>query len=249
MSNFLMVLLLSAVMGLSIFIALPLFARRKMSNLNMRLLGSVAVGILIFLVADVFSDSASIMYNGSLAGYGTDPWYDLVFLISLVLGFAMLFFAEGTKDSGKSPYRLSFFIALGIGFQNLTEGLVFGASFNSIGLLGVTVVILVGFILQNITEGFPIVSPFIGMESQKILPIVSLFLIGGLPTIIGGGVGYFYSSSLFNLFFDGLAIGAMAYVIFPIIGSLLRNGERHSARLIYAGTFIGFVAGFLVNLI
>ena len=53
-----------------------------------------------------------------------------------------------------------------MGLQNLTEGLVFGAAY-AVGLTGLFLLILIGFILQNFTEGFPIVSPFIGRERPK----------------------------------------------------------------------------------
>jgi ZIP family zinc transporter len=249
MITILLVLLLSAIMGLSIFITLPIIAGKGMRDNTAKFLGSVAVGILIFLIADVFTDSAGIMYNNTLGGYGTNGFYDAVFSLSLIAGFVALYFTETHWKNSGSPYMLSFFIALGIGFQNLTEGLVFGSSYNSIGLVGITLVILVGFILQNMTEGFPIAAPFIGKTGQRMIPMVLLFLIGGLPTIIGGGIGYFYSSTVLDLMFDGLAIGAMFYVILPILRSLLRNSESAAIKSVYMGAFLGFFLGFLVNLI
>ncbi len=245
----LVVLLLSAIMGLSIFITLPLIVGRGMRDMAAKFLGAVSVGILVFLIADVFTDSASILYNNTLAGYGTNGFYDLIFSLSLIAGFVSLYLAETRSRNSGSPYMLSLFIALGIGFQNLTEGLVFGASYNSIGLVGVTLVILVGFILQNVTEGFPISAPFIGKAEHRTIPVALLFLVGGLPTIIGGGVGYFYSSRVLDLVFDGLAIGAMFYVILPILRSLFRNSEMEAIRIVYMGSFLGFMLGFLVNLV
>ena len=249
MNNEIAVLGLSAIMGLSIFLSLPFVMGKKRSASSIRFMISIAVGILVFLIADVFSDSADIMYNNSLAGYGTNPVYDLIFGISLIVGFGMLYLAETRSKSSASPFMLSLFIAIGIGFQNLTEGLVFGASFDSIGLVGLTVVILIGFILQNFTEGFPIASPFLGNKVKSISPVIMLFLVGGVPTIVGGGVGYFYSSNMLDLAFNGLAIGAMFYVILPILRSLFKNSEQLSIKTVYAGAFIGFFIGFLVNLI
>ena len=249
MIEILSVLILSAVMGLSIFITLPLVVHKNMKESASRFLGAIAVGILIFLIADVFTDSASIMYNGSLAGYGTNLLYDTIFSVSLILGFGILFLAESRSKTSGSPYLLSLFIALGIGFQNLTEGLVFGASYNTIGLVGITLVILVGFILQNMMEGFPIASPFLGKQEKRMIPMVLLLLVGGLPTIIGGGTGYFYSSTSLDLVFDGLAIGAMFYVILPILRALMKDASKSAVMSIYIGSFVGFILGFLVNLI
>src|SRR5208337_3209783 len=70
--------------------------------------------------------------------------------------------------------------------KNLTEGLVFGALGVAFGFAsGAALVVLIGFLLQNITEGFPIASPFLDRDDKKLGVIFSLFLLGGIPTIIG----------------------------------------------------------------
>src|SRR5579875_132408 len=238
----------SAVMGLSIYLSLPLVMSKTIHKNKTILLNAVAVGILVFLMGDVFSDVSSNLYNGSLYGYGTSPFLDLVFTLSLVVGFALLLLIGERSRGGLSPAKLSLLIALGIGFQNLTEGLVFGSLGSLIGLTGVTLVVLLGFTLQNATEGFPIASPFIGKAEQKSLTlVVPLLLIGGLPTILGAVVGYYYNSSVFDTFFDGLAIGGILYVILPIFKTLFR--ETSASRTIYLGIFLGFMLGFAVNLL
>ena len=140
-------------------------------------------------------------------------------------------------------------IAVGMGFQNLTEGLVFGSLGASIGLAGAALVVLVGFILQNVTEGFPIASPFLGQHEGKLRLLLALFMIGGLPTVFGGAVGYYYNSVDLDLLFDGIAIGAILYAILPMLRGIFRDPTPGSQRLSYLGVFVGFLLGFLVNLI
>ncbi|HLH86679.1 MAG TPA: hypothetical protein VKU79_07450 [Thermoplasmataceae archaeon] len=248
MVSLLETLLLSAVMGLSIFLSMPFISFLRVSDIRIRFFSSLAAGILIFLIGDVFSDASGMLYNGSLYGYGSNPYYDSVFFISLVIGFLALLFLEG-RSGIQSQYRISFMIALGIGFQNLTEGLVFGSLSTSIGLVSVTVVVLVGFVLQNLTEGLPIVSPFFGKPGVKPALLASLLMMGGLPTIIGGSIGFFYTSDTLALVFEGLAIGSMLYVILPILRAVLRDGEISVRKYSYIGTFIGFALGFVVNLL
>ena len=185
-------------------------------------------------------------------GYGADPLLSAVFAVALALGFFMLYYFENRAKAkkGLTPTMISLMIAMGIGLQNLTEGLVFGALSASVGLFsGVALVVLVGFTLQNITEGFPIAMPFLNADDKKLGVLLLLFLIGGIPTIIGGVAGYFYSSTVFNIFFDGLAIGAILYVILPMIKGILRDMDPMKQKVIYAGIFLGFFIGFLVNLI
>jgi zinc transporter, ZIP family len=193
MVSFAETLLFSSVMGLSIFISLPIVLHKRTGNMANKLLLATAIGILIFLMGDVWGNAASIMFNGSLYGYGSSPYYDGIFTGGLAAGFLGLYYSEHRKKTGLTSSQTSLIIALGIGFQNLTEGLVFGALAFNIGLSGTALVVLVGFILQNITEGFPIASPFLGTTGKNVKLMVALFLVGGIPTILGGAIGFFYS--------------------------------------------------------
>jgi ABC-type phosphate transport system permease subunit len=76
----------------------------------------------------------------------------------------------------------------------------------------------------------------------------ALFLLGGVPTVIGGAVGFYYNLPLFDVFFDGLAVGSILYVLVPMFKSLFRQSVSMQ-RLIYVGLCLGFMLGFLVNLI
>lgn len=243
--------LFSLVMGFSIFLSLPIVLRKKTSERTTRLLNAIAIGILIFLICDIFSNVAQNLYAaGYLDGYGANPILSMLFAMALAIGFFMLYVFENRSAKGLSPERMSLMIAMGMGLQNLTEGLVFGSLSASLGLFsGVALVVLVGFVLQNTTEGFPIAAPFLNSNDKKLGVMATLFLVGGLPTVIGGIVGFYCSSVSFNVFFDGLATGAILYVILPMIKHQLRDIDHIKQRLIYAGIFIGFLLGFLVNLI
>jgi len=249
MVSFLETLFFSAVMGMSIYLSLPIVLRRSTSQTKTRFLNAIAIGILVFLMGDVFSDASPLLYNGSFYGYGSSLFYDVVFTFSLAAGFLILFYFGSRSKAGLTPMRLSLLIALGIGFQNLTEGLVFGADGVVLGLTGATLVVLVGFTFQNITEGFPIASPFLGLASWRTSAILGLFLIGGLPTVIGGALGFYYSSTIFDLIFDGIAIGSILYVILPMFKVLFRETDLRRQNIAYIGIFIGFALGFIVNLI
>lgn len=242
-------LLFSAIMGFSIFLSLPIVLSKKTGEMRTKLFNAVAIGILIFLVADVFTNAAAILYNGSYFGLGSSPYYDAIFAAFFSVGFLVLYSAENRSRKGLTPTRLALIIAIGIGFQNLTEGLLFGSLGATIGLTGAGLVVLVGFVFQNVTEGFPITSPFFGQLEKKTGVILLLLLVGGLPTTIGGAVGYFYSSQTFDLVFDGLAIGAMVYVTLPMLKNAFRDMDYAKQRMVYLGVFLGFLVGFIVNLI
>jgi len=251
MVSFAETIALSAVMGFSIYLSLPIVMSKNLGRMRNMLFTAVAVGILIFLIADVFLDSGSLLYNGSLYGYGSSPSYDVIFAASMAGGFGILLMGGHRGKLELTPAELALVIAVGIGFQNLTEGLLFGSLGVTLGLTGATLVVLVGFIFQNVTEGFPIASPFAGRNGgEKPLGIIAgALMVSGLPTILGGEVGFYYNSATFDLLFEGLAIGTMLYVIMPMLRSLLGGPEPEKLRIAYGGVFLGFLIGFAVNLL
>jgi len=249
MLSFILVLLLSAIMGFSIYLSVPLVLRSGTGAGLLKLLNAGAIGILVFLLADIFSNATPVIYSGTLYGYGSNPVADLVFILSFASGFGILYIAEGRSKEGMTASRTALLMALGIGFQNLTEGLVFGSTGALMGLNGAATVILLGFIMQNMTEGFPISSPFLGNIRNRERQIAGLLLIGGLPDIIGGAFGFYFNIKLIGLFFDGLAMGTILYVLLPMIRALFSDRERRMRNLAYIGIFAGFIVGFAVNLV
>ncbi len=248
--SYLEMIFLLLIMGFSIYLSFPIIFHRNLTARSSVLLVSFAVGILVFLMGDIFSDVSTVIYpSGS---YIANGWLSITFFLSVALIFALLYLIENRrKSAGKPgayiPGKVALIVANGMGLQNLTEGLVFGADY-AVGLTGVFLVILVGFTLQNFTEGFPIVSPYLGRERPKVALLAGFYFIGGFPTIIGGMIGYSYSSALFEVLFDGLAIGAILYVIIPMLRTLFRQADTgYLQKLLYIGMVLGFLAGFAVN--
>jgi len=256
MANFPELVALSTVMGLSIYLSMPVILYKRMASRTITVLNSAAIGILIFLLADIFSDVSPIIYPGSSAGasYVADWTYAVGFTVAVAACYLVLFATEhrarGTKAT---PVSLALIVALAIGFQNLTDGLVFGAYW-ALGVVGLSTVVFVGFFLQNVTEGFPITAPLLTHQDRRVGLIAIFFLIGGLPTVVGGVTGYFYNSAPFDLVFDALAIGAILYSILPMLRTAFRPAIPPEAtylkqRLTYLGILLGFLIGFLVNAI
>ncbi len=253
-ANLPLFLAFTCAMGLSIFLSLPLVYSRRAQGRWAVGLNAAAIGILLFLLADIFSDAALILYPN---GYVANGEYATAFAIGCVVAFLGLYAVDNLRRAGAanrpaSPRRLAAIIALAIGLQNLTEGLVFGNTWTA-GVIGLLAVVFVGFFLQNVTEGFPITSPFLGTDAPRPKgTIIGLFLLGGVPTIAGGLIGYVWSSPLFVVTFDALAIGAIAYVILPMLRVALRPLETRELsasrdRLVYLGVLVGFILGFAVN--
>jgi zinc transporter, ZIP family len=250
MSSFPELAALSAVMGLSIFLSLPIVLKKAMGSRTIAFLNAAAIGILLFLVADVYANATVVLFPNGYVGASTPM---AVFAVGFLVCFLVLFALARPSPGAVTvpPTSIAMVVAVAIGFQNLTEGLVFGAAWVQ-GISGLLLVIFLGFFLQNVTEGFPIAAPFLGFERPPVARLAGYFLIGGVPTVVGSVVGFFWNSSTLDVLFDSMAIGAIVYAVLPMVKTAFRpsgtpaeTGARH--QMVYVGLAAGFVVAFLVN--
>jgi ZIP family zinc transporter len=249
MTSFYLTLGISFIMGFSVFLSAPIIFRRKMTLRRILFYNAFAIGILAFLLLDIYGNVAAIFGNAGI----TDP-LEILFIAAFVLTFLFFIMPKGSRDPGENPKRISVLAALGIGAQNLTEGLVFGSA-GAAGILPIYALSAIGFTLQNVTEGFPIAMPLLGskVKMEKKF-IASVFLIGGMPTIIGTLIGWMFFSTAFIIFFDALASAAILYVVLVLFHVNINRSRvddkkesSHLTFLTYWGILAGFAAAFVVN--
>ncbi|HEX7264870.1 MAG TPA: zinc permease, partial [Candidatus Dormibacteraeota bacterium] len=108
-------------------------------------------------------------------------------------------------------------------------------------------VLVVGFALHNITEGFGIAAPMTmdpKPASWRFLGLAGL--IGGGPTFIGTWIGYLASSDYFYVAFLAVAAGALLYVV----NELFHVGRRLSTPTSFAwGLLFGFLTAYATDLV
>jgi zinc transporter, ZIP family len=242
---------LSFVIGLSIFLSMPLVFHKKTGPKRMLFFNAIAIGILVFLLLDIYGDVAAIFGNGVITNFSS---LEFVFLVAFVLTFLFFIVPKGNMNPERDPKKTSILAALGIGLQNLTEGLVFGSA-GAAGLSAIYVLSLIGFSFQNITEGFPIAAPLMGLKEKLDKKfVVGAFLIGGIPTILGAIIGIVYYSNAFIIVFDAMAGAAILYVVLVLFHVNLhkRNEEMGLDNLLwltYFGILVGFALAFILNYI
>jgi len=272
------ILALGAVAGFTVFLGLPLGRLRSASNRMRSLLNAGATGILLFLFWDVLAKGIEPVQMALAEAKGGAAWLHFgwlaaVFAVSLTVGLMSLVYydlwlarrargavrfgpgAADVRELHAGPIarlppaeRLAFFIALGIGFHNLSEGLAIGQSAAG-GQLRLALVLVIGFALHNATEGFGIVGPLAG---EAHLPtwrfLGALGLIAGGPTFLGTIIGQsFQNESVFAAFL-ALAAGSILYVVIELLAVARKLGHKDMTTWgILVGLLLGFATDFILT--
>lgn len=216
-------------------------ALRQLGRRWMVFLLALTAGLLLFLGLDALAEAleqASVMpgpFQGiGLIGIGIVATFFLLDAISQ---------RQATTGRGEASQRLAlaYMIATGIGLHNLGEGLAIGAAYN-IGEIALGAFLVVGFIIQNITEGLGIIAPVL-RDRPGLGNLALLGLIGGAPAIIGAWVGGFAPSPTLAVLFLAIGAGAVFEVIYEI-AKLIRKDTAHQPLPLTV--FSGVVSGMLL---
>ena len=267
------ILLLGAIAGFTIFLGLPIGRVRDPSMPLRAFLNAVAIGILLFLFWDVMTGAFEPVEPALTEAHdhGASWWRFLglgaVFFVAFAIGLASLVYydrwlarrakggpgaASTTEMRGgwvsrlTAAQRLAFFIALGIGLHNFSEGLAIGQSAAS-GEVSLALLLIIGFGLHNATEGFGIVAP---MAAEGERPTWSFLLlvgvIGGGPTFVGTLIGQSFVNDTVFLGFLALAGGSILYVVIELLNVARKLGHK---ELLTWGIVLGLFAGFATDLV
>lgn len=244
----------SSIMGFSIFLILPIAAVMKLSQRSMIILNSLSIGILIYLLMDIFMGTYTFVNPNFEDGVFNIP-YSIIIILGIILSFALFSFYPMISSRRSAPEKmgkasgLAFIMAWGIGLQNLTEGLALGSSIR-LGLSALIIPILVGFTVQNVTEGFPIVAPFLhANERVPIKPLAAALFIGGFPTLIGSALSFYISSVAFVVAFNSVALGSILFVTLQMYRANSRLASGAPSAYGNIGIMAGLLIAFMVNLL
>ncbi|HZB98204.1 MAG TPA: ZIP family metal transporter [Candidatus Sulfotelmatobacter sp.] len=262
---------LGAIAGLTIFLGIPVARLGRPSRNRMAFLNAASIGVLLFILYDVLRNAADPIESAMDGSRSLGTWYALLLAAGLAVGLLGLvgyerltlrrrphteqlpdgpgaaLAASEVRPVGslglEGPYRVAFFIAVGIGLHNFSEGLAIGQSAAG-GAYRFFLLLVIGFGLHNITEGFGVTAPLIGQRpSWRFLGLCGL--VGGGPTFIGSMLGFKLSSPALSILFLALAAGAIIYVIGELQHAGRKIGSHDVAML---GLLTGFLAAYGTDL-
>ena len=234
-----------------IFLGLFWFpALRQLGRKAMTFLMAATAGLLIFLGLDTIAEALEVAakvpsaFQGiGLIGIGSVATFLLLDAIS-----KRQTAATGTETDRR--LAVAFMIAVGIGFHNLGEGLAIGAAYN-VGEIALGTFLVVGFIIQNITEGLGIIAPVL-RDRPSLGRLGLMGLIGGAPAILGAWIGGYTPSPFLAVLFLAIGTGAIFEVVYEITKLIQRDTSKQPMPLtVFSGVLTGmlllWVTGLLIK--
>jgi zinc transporter, ZIP family len=225
-------------------------ALRQLGRRTMTFLMAATAGLLIFLGIDtlveafeVAAEVPSAFQGVGLIGIGSVATFLLLDAIS----------RRQTNTTGSETDRrlaVAMMIAIGIGFHNLGEGLAIGAAYN-VGEIALGTFLVVGFIIQNITEGLGIIAPVL-RDRPSLSRLALMGLIGGAPAILGAWIGGYTPSPFLAVLFLAIGTGAIFEVVYEIAKLIQKDTSRESMPItVFSGVLTGmlllWVTGLLIK--
>ena len=214
-------------------------ALRMLGKNWMTFLMAVTAGLLLFLGLDTLNEALEeaaelpATFQGiGLIGIGAVVTYLLLELVG----------KSGSSGRSEASQRLSIAwkIALGIGIHNLGEGLAIGAAYN-VGEIALGTFLVVGFIIQNITEGLGIIAPIL-RDRPTLGQLALLGLLGGGPAIVGAWIGGYTPSPFLAVLFLAIGTGAIFQVAVEIARFIQKDTTREAMPLsVFGGVLTGML--------
>ncbi|WP_158885921.1 ZIP family metal transporter [Amycolatopsis anabasis] len=221
---------------------------RRIGHRGIRILLAITAGLLVFLGIDATLEGIELGERSGGAFGGP-----ALVVLGAILAFLALTAADRWLNRGRdndhrpTGPRLAFMIAIGIGLHNLGEGLAIGAAY-AIGELALGAALVVGFTIQNTTEGLAVVAP-LTERRPPVLHLLGLGILAGAPAILGALVGATVNNAELSAFLLGLGVGAIAQVIRQIAPALRNREGRALDPATLGGTAAGLIAMYLTGLL
>lgn len=216
-------------------------ALRRLGRRWMTFLMALTAGLLVFLGIDTLVEAVEQAGGipGPFQGFGLIG-IGAVGTFLLLDAISRQQVVVGRSETSKR-LMVAYLISIGIGLHNLGEGLAIGAAYN-VGEIALGAFLVIGFIIQNITEGLSIVAPVL-RDRPGLKHLALMGLIAGVPAIFGAWLGGFIPSPTLNVLFLAIGTGAVFEVVYEVAKLIRRDVEREPMPLT---VFSGLTAGMLV---
>jgi ZIP family zinc transporter len=208
---------------------------------------ALSAGILLFVGIEMVAELV-----GFIAAVETTAVGEVAGLVALTATFVVMYAvsrwrrqvaAAGTENG----LHVAYLVAIALGLHSLGEGLAIGSAF-ALGEETLLTLLVIGFLLHNVTEGPTIVAAIArDAEAPPIRHFALMGVLAGGTVIVGGWIGSLLVSPLVGMLFFAIAIGAIAQVIYEVAELVRADAGRVLTRLNAATFAVGIGLMFLLE--
>lgn len=207
---------------------------------NLHVVLAFSAGVLAFVAVEMLQETIA---------YATAAPHPSAIGLAVLAFFATFALMAGIShishrhipQHGDRGLRVAYVVALGLGLHSLGEGIAIGAAL-LIGEVSLAAILIVGFLLDNVTEGPTVVAAVARDTSAP--PLVHFLLLGtiaGGPVVLGGWITLVAFSPLLAAALLAVGIGAIAQVIWEVVDLIRLDAPRVLTWRIVGGFLFGFV--------
>ncbi|OIB57360.1 ZIP family metal transporter [Natrialba sp. SSL1] len=220
---------------------------RTLDHSKLHIVLALSAGVLAFVGVEMTEEAieyAAAAPSPSLAAGLAIAAFIGTFL--LMVGVSRWSLARA-QQSGNRGLGVAYLVALGLGLHSLGEGIAIGSSL-LLGEAALAMLLIIGFILDNVTEGPTIVAAVArDAEAPPLLHFATLGVIAGGPVVLGGWIAAFAFSPVMAAALLAVGIGAIVQVILQVIDLIQFDAPRVLTRANMSGFVGGFVFMFLLD--
>mgnify|MGYP001193304386 FL=1 len=222
---------------------------KKLGKNSLNFFLAFTIGLLLFLGIDAVIEAGEISNEHLSSVFNGELLIATVVILSFLLlyGIGEKLIRKTDSSRFSQGIGISFMISIGIGLHNLGEGLAVGAAI-ALGQVALSKFLIIGFAAHNTTEGLAIAAPLTGTKA-KILKMIGLGLLAGVPAIFGTWIGGFSFSPLFTIIFLSIGAGAIFQVILSLFNYMRERAESFSNVTLFIGISLGLVVMYLTSVI
>ncbi len=215
---------------------------RTLQARSLHVVLALSAGVLAFVGLEMTFEAVDY------AGAAPSPWAAGTLAVGGFVGTFLLMVTVSrwsirkAASSGNRGLGVAYLVAVGLGLHSVGEGVAIGSSL-LLGESGLAMLLIIGFILDNVTEGPTVVAAVArDAETPPLLHFMALGAIAGGPVVLGGWLAAVAFSPLMAATLLAIGIGAIAQVIWQVV-DLIRFD---APRVLVPGNTFGFAGGFLL---
>lgn len=198
---------------------------------------ALSAGILTFVGVEIVAELLAFVAAVEIAYLG-EAVSAAVFAATFATMYAVSVWRRRTVATGRTANGLhvAYLVAIALGLHSLGEGLAIGSAF-ALGQEGLLTLLVIGFLLHNVTEGPTIIAAIArDADAPPIRHFGFMGVLAGGTVIVGGWIGSLLVSPLVAVVVFAVALGAIAQVILEVAQLIRVDAGRVLTRL-NAATF------------